>query len=160
MDINAKIKRVDSAFIDSIDDVSIRLLRFTRREDGVYTGKLKTFLLASAPHFYTASYVWGETRDAGIEMQLNTGPLPVLPSLVPFLEMVTEHSDFNAKDWWWIDSLCINLTDGNEREHQVRIMADIYRRSRMSQAVTAWAQSTFSTHLQVCKWLSTAMITP
>jgi hypothetical protein len=130
MDINAKIKRVDSAFIDSIDDVSIRLLRFTRREDGVYTGKLKTFLLASAPHFYTASYVWGETRDAGIEMQLNTGPLPVLPSLVPFLEMVTNHGDFNAKDWWWIDSLCINLTDGNEREHQVRIMADIYRRSR------------------------------
>ncbi|EAT84924.2 hypothetical protein SNOG_07458 [Parastagonospora nodorum SN15] len=44
--------------------------------------------------------------------------------------MITENGEFNENDWWWIDSLCINLTDGNEREQQVRIMADIYKRAK------------------------------
>lgn len=130
MDVRAGIKKADSVYSDSIDGVSIRLLHFSRREDGQFVGKLETFLLASAPHFYTASYVWGDTRDSGISIHLKNGPLPVLPSLVPFLQMVTKHHDFKEKDWWWIDSLCINLTDGNEREQQVRVMADIYKRAR------------------------------
>jgi hypothetical protein len=130
MDIQTGIKRVDSVYSESIDGVSIRLLRFSQPEDGVFVGKLQTFLLASAPHFYTASYVWGDTRDSGTIIHLNTGPLHVLPSLVPFLQMVTNHADFDDKNWWWIDSLCINLTDGHEREEQVRIMAEIYKRSK------------------------------
>jgi hypothetical protein len=130
MDVQTGIKRVDSVYSESIDGVSIRLLRFSQREDGSFVGKLQTFLLASAPHFYTASYVWGDTRDSNIYIHLSTGPLPILPSVVPFLRMVTEHKDFDDKHWWWIDSLCINLTDGNEREEQVRIMADIYRKSK------------------------------
>jgi hypothetical protein len=130
MDIQVAIKRVDSVYSDSIDGVSIRLLRFSQSEDGAFVGKLQTFLLASAPHFYTASYVWGDTHVSGTTIHLNNGPLPVLPSLVPFLQMVTQHHEFNDKNWWWIDSLCINLTDGREREEQVRIMAEIYKRSK------------------------------
>ena len=56
MDIHAAIKRVDSVYSDSIDGVSIRLLRFSQPEDGVFVGKLQTFRLANAPSFYTASY--------------------------------------------------------------------------------------------------------
>jgi hypothetical protein len=130
MDIHAGIRRADSAYSDSISDVSIRLLRVWQRDDLQFAGKLSTFLLASAPHFYTASYVWGDARESGASIHLNTGSLPVLPSLVPFLHMVTNHDDFNDHTWWWIDSLCINLIDGHEREHQVRIMADIYKRSK------------------------------
>ncbi|KAI8934920.1 hypothetical protein NX059_008589 [Plenodomus lindquistii] len=124
------IKRVDSVYTDSIDDVSIRLLRFSQQEDGVFTGTLKTFLLASAPHFFTASYVWGSKTHSHTAIQLNTGSLPVLSSLVPFLHMVTKHDDFHEIDWWWIDSLCINLEDGHEREKQIQIMADIYKRAK------------------------------
>ncbi|KAF2029049.1 hypothetical protein EK21DRAFT_90109 [Setomelanomma holmii] len=130
MEIQSPIKRVDSVYTDSIDGISIRLLRFSQPEEGVFVGKLQTFRLASAPHFYTASYVWGEQRESGTTIHLNTGPLPVLPSLVPFLHMVTQHGDFHDRDWWWIDSLCINLVDGREREEQVRVMADIYKRAK------------------------------
>ncbi|KAH5305155.1 hypothetical protein HBI23_181910 [Parastagonospora nodorum] len=130
MDIHAGIRRADSVYADSIDGVSIRLLRLSRREDGDFDGKLQTFLISNAPPFYTASYVWGATRDSGIKVHLSGGPLPVLPSLAPFLHMITENGEFNENDWWWIDSLCINLTDGNEREQQVRIMADIYKRAK------------------------------
>jgi hypothetical protein len=130
MENRPTISRVDSVYKDSIDGVSIRLLRFSQSEDGVFVGKLQTFRLASAPHFYTASYVWGEKAYSGTTIHLNTGSLPILTSIVPFLHMVTLHDDFNDKDWWWIDSLCINLEDGHEREKQVQIMAEIYKRAR------------------------------
>ncbi|KAH8730513.1 heterokaryon incompatibility protein-domain-containing protein [Phaeosphaeriaceae sp. PMI808] len=130
MDEPPAIKRTDSVYSESINSVFIRLLQFSQSEDGDFVGKLTTFRLASAPHFYTASYVWGATRETGTTIRLNTGSLPVLPALVPFLHMVTHHADFNDRQWWWIDSLCINLTDGYEREEQVRIMAEIYKRSK------------------------------
>jgi hypothetical protein len=76
------------------------------------------------------SYVWGTQEYAETNILLNTASLPVLRSLLPFLHMVTHHTDFQDSDWWWIDSLCINLNDGNEREQQIRIMADIYKRSK------------------------------
>jgi hypothetical protein len=76
------------------------------------------------------SYVWGTQEYAETSILLRTASLPILRSLLPFLHMVTQHTDFQDSDWWWIDSLCINLNDGNEREQQVRIMADIYKCSK------------------------------
>jgi hypothetical protein len=119
-----------SVFSEPVDETSIRLLRFSQPEDGVFVGKLQKFPAAGAPHYYAASYVWGERNYKGAAINLKTGRLPVLDRLVPFLHMVTRHGDFRATDWWWIDSLCINLDDPREREKQVRIMADIYKRAR------------------------------
>ncbi|KAF2131141.1 hypothetical protein P153DRAFT_313523, partial [Dothidotthia symphoricarpi CBS 119687] len=131
MNIHATSETGNSAYKDSIDNTSIRLLRFSQPENGLFVGKLQTWKLASAPHFYTASYVWGVHGYSGTTIRLKSGgTLPVLSSLVPFMHMVTQHDDFQDSDWWWIDSLTINLADQHEREQQVRIMADIYRRSR------------------------------
>ncbi|KAF1851784.1 uncharacterized protein K460DRAFT_269413 [Cucurbitaria berberidis CBS 394.84] len=122
--------RAGSVYSDTLNGISVRLLRFSQSEDGTFVGELQTFRLANAPHFFTASYVWGTRATSETIIHLETGPLQVLNSLVPFLHMVTNHDDFDDKDWWWIDSLCINLTNGHEREQQVRIMADIYKRAR------------------------------
>ncbi|KAH9864800.1 hypothetical protein IAQ61_008745 [Plenodomus lingam] len=131
MESSSSITRADSVYADSIDQVSIRLLRFSESEDdGVFTGKLETFRLASAPHFYTASYVWGTKTYSSTTVRLKTGSLSVLSSLAPFMHMVTKHKDFGNDDWWWIDSLCINLENGHEREKQIQIMADIYKRAK------------------------------
>lgn len=130
MDPQPGVRRVDSVYSESLDGISIRLLRFSQPEDGVFVGRLQTFRLATAPHFYTASYVWGQNTPSDTFIDLDDGPLPVLNSLVPFLNMVTNHVHFEENQWWWIDSLCINLADGHEREEQVRIMAQIYRKSK------------------------------
>jgi hypothetical protein len=120
-----------SVYTSPINSTSIRLLQFSRNEDGTFTGKLNQFKLADAPPFYTASYVWGErSYSSSNSLRLESGSLPVLASLAPFLDMVSQHKDFSKKDWWWIDSLCINLKDGTEREGQVKIMGKIYRRAR------------------------------
>ncbi|KAJ4334332.1 hypothetical protein N0V95_009196 [Ascochyta clinopodiicola] len=130
MDVDAPLPANASVFPEPVDETCIRLLRFSQPEDGVFVGKLQRFPLAGAPHYYTASYVWGERTHAAMAVHLNTGTLPVLSSLAQFLHMVTRHGDFQPSDWWWIDSLCINLDDSQEREKQVRIMADIYKRAR------------------------------
>ncbi|EUC42428.1 hypothetical protein COCMIDRAFT_8014 [Bipolaris oryzae ATCC 44560] len=119
-----------SAFSDAVDETSIRLLRFSQTPHGVFVGELRKFPIAGAPHYYTASYVWGERKYTGVTVDVETGRIPVLESLVPFLDMVTRHRDFRGIDWWWIDSLCINLDDSHEREKQVRIMADIYKKAK------------------------------
>lgn len=127
MDIQNTIKNVGAVYSDSIDGVSIRLLRISQLDNGVFVGKLKTIPLASAPHFNTVSYVWGDIQTSEATIHVDEGELPILKSLVPFLHMVTRHEDFKPDQWWWIDSLCINLADGYEREQQIRIMADIYK---------------------------------
>jgi hypothetical protein len=130
MELGTPSRPSASAFAEPVDETSIRLLHFSRSEDGIFTGRLRRFPIAGAPHYYTASYVWGERKYTGFTINVKTGTLPILDSLVPFLKMVTRHSDFKASDWWWIDSLCINLDDSREREKQVRIMADIYKKAR------------------------------
>jgi hypothetical protein len=119
-----------SVFSDPVDETSIRLLRFEQNDDGVFVGKLKRFPLADIPHYYTASYVWGERTFSTTSIHVRNGSIPVLTSLAPFLRMIATHGDFKASDWWWIDSLSINLEDAQERERQVRIMAKIYKSAR------------------------------
>ncbi|PSN63635.1 hypothetical protein BS50DRAFT_85457 [Corynespora cassiicola Philippines] len=115
----------------AVNSDSIRLLRISQEPDGSFFGKLRTFPLYDAPPFFTASYVWGsKTFSQSVVIHLEPGKLPVLESLVPFLQLITEHYDFRESDWWWIDSLCINLEDGQEREEQVRIMGNIYKRAK------------------------------
>ena len=130
MDVEISSPANASVFSEPVDETSIRLLCFSQPEDGVFVGKLQKFLLASAPHYHTASYVWDERKYTGTAIQLKSGTLPVLSSLAPFIDMVTRHGDFKPTDWWWIDSLSINLQDAEERGKQVRIMADIYRNAR------------------------------
>ncbi|KAF2712559.1 hypothetical protein K504DRAFT_372011 [Pleomassaria siparia CBS 279.74] len=131
-----------SVFIAPVRSAWIRLLQFSRKSnhDGIsstwtFTGRLQDFELSEAPPFYTASYVWGEnlhdqSTTTTTTIALESGTLPVLSSLTPFLNMVCAHTDFSAKDWWWIDSLCINLKDTQEREDQVKIMGSIYQRAK------------------------------
>ncbi|KAF2464828.1 uncharacterized protein BDR25DRAFT_346406 [Lindgomyces ingoldianus] len=119
---------IHPAYADHVDSTSIRLLRFSRDENGHFTGQLKKFRLESAPPFYSLSYVWGKkTFSTGITF--GSDWLLVLTSLAPFLHMICQHKDFSDKDWWWIDSICMNLDNVEERATQVKIMGDIYRRA-------------------------------
>lgn len=126
----ATANQFNTAYSEKIDSASIRLLKFSRSQDGNFSGRLKKFPLAAAPHFYSASYTWGTKTYSNTVIKLKTGQLHVLKGLLPFLLMVSEHEDFRDEDWWWIDSLCINLADDKEREKQVQIMAKIYTKAR------------------------------
>lgn len=108
----------------------IRLLEVRSAEDGSPTAKLRTFVLGrkGCPSFKALSYVWGDPIE---RWPLPIGPhqLPVLQSLKPFLEFIQTRPD-TRNTWWWIDSICINEHDMQERAKQVQLMGQIYRQAR------------------------------
>ncbi|KAF2197295.1 hypothetical protein GQ43DRAFT_444377 [Delitschia confertaspora ATCC 74209] len=108
----------------------IRLLRLYQDNEGRFIGEMDIFPLNNCPPFFTASYVWGEKIYSERHITFQNGELLVLMNLEPFLEMVTTHANFSPKTWWWIDSLCINQTDLQERSAQVAIMEDIYKAAK------------------------------
>ncbi|KAK4450946.1 heterokaryon incompatibility protein, partial [Podospora aff. communis PSN243] len=108
----------------------LRLLRIRRDADGDISGELKNFYLASEslPHFFTFSYAWGESTNKRA-IKLQGQPFNVLDSVYPLLGLVCDDASFTPESWLWIDSICINQDDVDERGFQVSLMGKIYRRS-------------------------------
>jgi hypothetical protein len=102
MDVHTRATIFNPVYHQNLSTASIRLLRISHARDGTFTGRLKRFRLADAPPFYTASYTWGNKAFSDATISLDTGTLPILCSLVPFLRMVGRHDMFGDKDWWWV----------------------------------------------------------
>lgn len=110
-------------------NTTIRLLRISRRENSSeLVGQLDTFSLDSpnCPKFMTVSYVWGAPAIYCKAITLNEHHFPVLESLYPLLELISNPQEFSHRQWWWIDSICINQNDVEERNLQVQLMGRIY----------------------------------
>jgi hypothetical protein len=54
--------------------------------------------------------------------------LPILDSLYPFFQHVLDEDSHgsNTNTWWWIDSLCINQKDENEKSSQISMIGQIF----------------------------------
>lgn len=111
---------------------SVRILRLQRDSNRSISGELQTIRLDSKDHppFTALSYTWGApTKSRSIT--LNGLPFPVLDSLHPVLEAICRPSGgFDAKAWYWIDSICIDQTNSDERGAQVQLMGRLF--------TTAW----------------------
>lgn len=80
--------------------------------------------------FVVLSYRWGAAH-ASHEIILNGHSFYVRPNLWSFLNVIREQPEMIL----WIDALCINQNDIEERNQQVRFMGDIFRSARM---VLSW----------------------
>jgi hypothetical protein len=77
--------------------------------------------------FVALSYAWGpETplSDVHIEDSSGSGWLSVRQNLHDFLTTRRDSSVYSP--WFWIDQLCINQSDDQEKGHQVNQMSQIY----------------------------------
>ncbi|KAF2736266.1 heterokaryon incompatibility protein, partial [Polyplosphaeria fusca] len=87
--------------------------------------------LQAAPGFEALSYAWGDASDKRIIL-LGNCSVRVTSNLfnaIMALRPLKEPSII------WIDSLCINQSDTNEKSWQVGLMSDIYQQA---QKVIAW----------------------
>jgi hypothetical protein len=113
------------------DTSSIKLLRLKRRKDSEeIQGHLQTVALdlPTCPSFITLSYVWGtQTRDKFI--LVDGKRLPVTANLYSALEMLSASNEFTMDELFWVDSICINQADLNERASQVQLMGQIFGKS-------------------------------
>ncbi|KAI3393273.1 hypothetical protein diail_4506, partial [Diaporthe ilicicola] len=127
----------------------VRLLEVSRaaQYDGQETSLaagLVQVALDDSPTYVAISYAWGDTsvagyfRDAnGIESRLgyNQATFEIVSTLVaPGCTL-----------YLWIDSVCINQEDNDERASQVAIMGDIYRQAQQVVIFLGTAEDT-TTH--------------
>ncbi|KAK0656997.1 heterokaryon incompatibility protein-domain-containing protein [Cercophora newfieldiana] len=118
-----------------IGDDAIRLFRINTVDDGLVSVELQRFSLegAACPPYVATSYVWGPPTYTG-RVLLNGQPAQILQSALGFLKaMLSDHwrEKFPpSKTWWWMDSICINQKDDEERSAQVQLMSTIYTRAK------------------------------
>ncbi|KAH9985554.1 HET-domain-containing protein [Xylariaceae sp. FL0662B] len=124
----------------------IRLLRILpTRLDGRLECHIRTVDLnsAEAPSYDALSYTWGPTTRTEMKNGMNAKPrriilcdgaqLSVTENLYNCLTQLQESSQYDRD--LWVDAICVDQDDHNERCQQVSIMADIYR---SAQRVIVW----------------------
>lgn len=91
-------------------------------------GHLETILLGDGTHpdYNALSYVWGPP-DASARIIVDGKGLPITPSLAESLRYLRPTTTTLAL---WIDQICINQNDDQEKSIQVGFMDKIYRSSK------------------------------
>jgi len=91
--------------------------------------KMCEFELSKAPDFFALSYVWGEITTDQPHIVIDGKSISVTKNLHRAL------SDLNSwildtGKYIWVDALCINQNQTPEKNSQVDIMSDIYRKAK------------------------------
>ncbi|KAH8590615.1 heterokaryon incompatibility protein-domain-containing protein, partial [Bisporella sp. PMI_857] len=120
----------------------IRLLQLnaTRDNRAVLTGRLSVYNIPSQgatrlarlskhlqlPGYFAISYVWGTGSDLNLshEIILDNRRFPITANLHAALHKY--RSSWVASGRYWVDAICINQADNDEKSAQVPLMRDIY----------------------------------
>ncbi|KAI0187502.1 HET-domain-containing protein [Astrocystis sublimbata] len=86
------------------------------------------------PAYEALSYVWGSSEDPEWVVVVDRARLPITPNLAAAIRHL-RYSDKTRTRTIWIDALCINQSDDEERSAQVARMGQIYSRATR---VVAW----------------------
>jgi hypothetical protein len=94
--------------------------------------ELKTVDLADAdcPSFVALSYVWGDPSVGSAKIVLNNHSWEVginLATALRYFRDQCSHDEGSTSGFIWVDALCINQADNDEKSIQVRQMDRIYR---------------------------------
>jgi nucleoside-diphosphate-sugar epimerase len=81
--------------------------------------------------FTALSYSWGNATDL-VTIWCNDQPLKITRSLYNFLRAARNRKSSSSSEstYIWADAICINQQDNAEKNYQVPLMRNIYRRAR------------------------------
>jgi len=99
----------------------IRLLKLTAEGEEI-VGSLEVFPVSEAPLFCALSYAWGTDPPTTLFM-CDSGRLSVTEHLLSGMKRIR---CANSTPWIWIDAICINQTDNEEKADQIPLMEKIY----------------------------------
>jgi hypothetical protein len=111
------------------DPGSIRLVKIEPGEgDDELKCTLRTYSYGTIPPYQALSYVWGDVADRA-RIYVNTKPFFVTRNLAAALRCLRPATLNDSYDQWpiWIDAVCIDQENIDERTKQVRRMRSIYR---------------------------------
>jgi Heterokaryon incompatibility protein (HET) len=99
----------------------IRLLSIHPNQDPP-SGTLTVVALDDTPDFRALSYAWGDPGST-LDFSCSGDVLCVHENLADFLRLASEKYHHPPI---WIDAICINQDDDNEKNHQIPLMGKIY----------------------------------
>jgi hypothetical protein len=107
---------------------SIRLLHIDdgHRDDPIRASSFEEVELDPSLSYHALSYTWG-SGEAVESIHIRDNVLSVLPNLFDALKKLRAHKYTPI----WIDRICINQGDDDERTSQVMLMRDIYRSAKL-----------------------------
>lgn len=109
----------------------------TFTEDGPIVGRLHVVDINSPPRYTALSYVWGQEPEIH-RIEINRQNVRIRPNIFQALQRLSARMKDDPRQsprYLWIDSLCINQQDLDEKNIQVRQMANIYQKA---QSVFIW----------------------
>ncbi|KAF2622323.1 HET-domain-containing protein [Macroventuria anomochaeta] len=116
-----------------------RTIRLVAIKPGVFgdpiSCTLETVSLDDHPHYRALSYTWGDTRHKR-HISLNGNLFVVNQDLHAALRRLRHEQKWQT---YWIDMLCINQADFDERSEQVVLMPKIYSKAKQ---VVFWLADT------------------
>ena len=146
MNPKSDIFRAQFKYSSSLRSREIRLLDLEwGRLNQSIRFSLRTYPLDSTPDYIALSYTWGDPKDTvpvlcdGKTMNVTRNLDEALRQLRESRKALTkeasrEHS-FNQLLFFWVDAVCINQEDSEEKAYQVRLMWNIYHHAHL---VVAW----------------------
>lgn len=84
--------------------------------------------LTNLPAYHALSYTWGNPNDTQL-IKVGSSAIPVTKNLAICLWHLRQKIFRNETLLLWIDGLCINQQDNDEKNHQILLMRRIYQRS-------------------------------
>lgn len=110
--------------IEEKDTVRL-LLIYPRHPDGSVKCALFQTPLSSVPRYEALSYRWGGSGP-NAEISVNGRSVMVTPNA---LQVLKNRSSFWQPKLVWIDSVCIDQTNEDEKARQIELMEEIYRKA-------------------------------
>ena len=137
----------------STEKAEIRLLNVEKLEDDETVPKvtLSTVSLHDNPRYYALSYVWGKAwLDDGVKVDETTVrcTASLAQILTEYPRLITNILGNDELIPLWIDAICINQQDVQERSAQVQTMKKIYKQ------VVAWIGPEYQLGLRCLKILA------
>ena len=120
----------------------IRLLRILSCEDATELRlSVATYELDCVPAYDALSYEWGEEHPT-VDIFINGARFEIRHNLFLLLAELWRKSEeqHQASRLLWADAICINQNDVDERNSQVQLMGDIYRKAMTVVAWLGWHQ--------------------
>jgi len=90
--------------------------------------RLETSTLDNPPDYEALSYMWGEPSTFDDKIWVNDVLVTVRLNLLSALHAIRGHG--KSERVLWIDALCINQKNPDERNYQVALMEHIYRKAK------------------------------
>jgi hypothetical protein len=123
-----------------VEKHQIRLLKRCGSSGHTMGYHLTTFDFESAPKYVALSYTWGGKRPTGF-ISIDGKEFEIRMNLLNFLRT------YATDEFLWIDQICIDQSNEQERSHQVARMSEIYSQCHF---VLVWLRDD-STHIPSTK---------